>query len=302
MNRTGRRPQRGALAWGAVAWLAFWACQGVHAAERTPLVEAGYISHVVAEGESLPMIGQRYLQQPIRWTQLLTLNGLKKRDEPLAAGTIVRIPARLLKASAIQARVEGVHGEAVAERAPLKTAEAGAAKVIAPATRLAPGQDLEEGARVTVPADGYLRLRLADGSVLHVLAGSDVALKRMRRRNNDSDFESVVDVRRGQVKVDVSRQPRGRVFEVHAPGAVASVRGTRFDVSVDPQGRVGTQVTEGEVVLGTQADSAHEGPYRWSRLTAGQSAVLGEGGQVALSPGAGRSSAPAERANDAGDE
>lgn len=140
------------------------------------------------------------------------------------------------------------------------------------------GSTLEEGTRIQVPDDGYLRLRLADGSVVRVLSGSDVELRRLRRRPTGA-VESVIDVRRGKVESEVSPKTPGRVFEIHAPGAVASVRGTTFDVSVDDDGRVGTSVTKGKVAVqpkGTRQRRAARG----TTLDAGNGVVLDANGRL----------------------
>ncbi|RYY86909.1 MAG: iron dicitrate transport regulator FecR, partial [Comamonadaceae bacterium] len=141
------------------------------------------------------------------------------------------------------------------------------------------GTALSEGARIEVPDDGYLRLRLADGSVVRVLAGSDVELRRLRRKKGTDHFESIIDVRRGKVESEVAPQKPGRVFEIHAPGAVASVRGTHFDVSVDKEGRVGTAVTEGKVRLQPKAAPRRKA-VPGTLVPAGQGVVLGSDGRL----------------------
>jgi hypothetical protein len=234
--------------------------------------QGGYTMHQVTAGETLPAIGARYLRDPRRWRQLQRLNGIADPDT-LAPGSTVRIPASMLKPAAVGARVEFVRGQGVVSQA------GSAARADANPAPIIPGASLTEGTRIQVPEDGYLRLRLADGSVVRVLAGSDVELKRLRRRNNATSFESVVDVRKGKVESEVSKQPAGRVFEIHAPGAVASVRGTRFDVSVAEGGRVGTAVSEGEVALRVRA-AARSAKARTARLVAGEGAVVDEGGQL----------------------
>jgi len=228
----------------------------------------GYVEHRVEAGETLASIAQRYLRQPGQWRLLQRPNGVKD-PQALPAGSTVRIPARLLKPSAVDARVEFVRGQALAT-------PGGAAAAPEP---VAAGARLAEGARIEVPADGYLSLRLADGSVVRVLAGSDVELKRLRRRNGATSFESVLGVRRGKVESEVAPQPRGRVFEIQAPGAVASVRGTRFDVSVGADGQVGTAVTHGEVAL-RASKPVRRHSRRLVRVGAGQGVVLQTGGQL----------------------
>ncbi|RYY58898.1 MAG: iron dicitrate transport regulator FecR, partial [Comamonadaceae bacterium] len=87
------------------------------------------------------------------------------------------------------------------------------------------------------------------------------------------------DVRRGKVESEVAPQKPGRVFEIHAPGAVASVRGTHFDVSVDSEGRVGTSVTEGKVQL-QPTPKASRKAARGTLVPAGQGVVLGSDGKL----------------------
>lgn len=140
------------------------------------------------------------------------------------------------------------------------------------------GSTLEEGTRIRVPDDGYLRLRLADGSIVRVLAGSDVELRRLRRRPTGA-VESVIDVRRGKVESEVSPKTPGRVFEIHAPGAVASVRGTIFDVSVDDDGRVGTSVTRGKVAVHPIKPQQRRA-VRSTTLDAGKGVVLDAQGRL----------------------
>lgn len=244
----------------------------VRASAASASGRGGYLTHPVADGDTLAAIRAHYLRDPRQWRQLQRLNGIAD-PEALAPGSAVRIPARLLKPAAVGARVEFVRGQGVVSQAgSAPHPDAALAPVIA-------GASLAEGARIQVPEDGYLRLRLADGSIVRVLAGSDVELKRLRRRNNATSFESVVDVKKGKVESEVSKQPAGRVFEIHAPGAVASVRGTRFDVSVAEDGRVGTAVSEGEVALRARA-AARRAKVRTARLTAGQGALVETGGQL----------------------
>ena len=260
---TGRARRRAARQVLAPMLLGVAACL---AAPALAGPQEGYATHPVVAGDTLPSIAARYLRQPGGWRRLQRLNGLAD-PAALVPGSTVRIPARLLKPEAVAARVEFVRGPGV-------TSRPGAAGPDAP---VAAGASLAQGARIQVPEDGYLRLRLADGSVVRVLAGSDVELRRLRRRNHGASFESIVDVRKGKVESEVAKQPRGRIFEIHAPGAVASVRGTHFDVCVDPDGRVGTAVTEGAVALRTRADAARA--RHSARVEAGQGLVMASGGQ-----------------------
>ncbi len=143
---------------------------------------------------------------------------------------------------------------------------------------LAVGQALTEGARIRVPEDGYLRLRLADGSVVSVLAQSDVELRRLRRRGSTSGPETVIQMHRGKVESDVRPGDGRRVFEIHAPGAVASVRGTRFDVAIGDGGQVSTAVTEGTVAVQAIGPDGRERGR--TMVPSGQGVVVDATGQL----------------------
>jgi hypothetical protein len=279
----GRWARQGALA-------ALWACAlatgGVQAAP-------GDLRHRVVAGDTLRSLGERYLRQPSQWPELQAVNRIADPDA-LKPGSVIRLPRRLLRAPGVAtARVEFVQGGAVGVLpaevvAPLRRAkggpsapvpEAGKTAVAAP---LASGDSVPEGTRIHVPKDGYLRLRLADGSVVRVLAESDVELKRLRNKRTTGPYESVIDVRRGKVESDVAPQPKGRLFEIHAPGAVASVRGTRFDVAVAEDGRVSTAVSEG--VVKVQPRKPKKRGARSADVKAGEGAVVAADGQLDKRP------------------
>lgn len=82
---------------------------------------------------------------------------------------------------------------------------------------------------VTGP-DGYAVFRVADGSTFEVFPNSRVTF-----RANSGNWRDLIDVWLGRIRVQI--QKFGGVpnpNRVHTPTAVISVRGTVFDVSVDP--------------------------------------------------------------------
>lgn len=228
-----------------------------------------FLQHRVVEGDTLPSIGARYLRAPARWHELQTLNRIADPAN-LPAGSVVRVPRRWVRpASLTTAKVEFVHGTATGRMPAIDAV---------PPSALAAGDAVTEGTRLQVPEQGYLRLRLADGSVVRVLADSDVELKRLRGKRPGSTYQSVIQVRKGKVESEVAPQPKGRMFEIQAPGAVASVRGTRFDVSVGGDGRVATAVTEGVVSL--RPNRRPQGAPRAASLVGGQGAVVDDQGRI----------------------
>jgi len=174
------------------------------------------------------------------------------------------------------AQVEAVDGRPTV-RLPA-TAAGGGSAPLCPV--LAAGSPVPEGARIQVPDDGYLQLRLADGSVVRVLAGSDVELRRMRMNSRTGRFEARLDVRRGTVESDVVPCGVRRIFEIRAPGAVASVRGTRFVVSVDAGRHVATQVTEGCVLVRPRHRRGGQATFAPTTLGPGESLSLILGGDA----------------------
>jgi hypothetical protein len=82
---------------------------------------------------------------------------------------------------------------------------------------------------VTGP-DGFARFQVSDGSTFEVYPNSTVTF-----RNNVPNWRDLLDVFVGRVKVHIQKwggQPNPN--RIHTPTAVISVRGTTFDVSVDP--------------------------------------------------------------------
>ena len=238
------------------------------------------LQHRVEAGDTLQTLGERYLRAPSRWRELQAPNKISD-PQALVPGTVVRIPRRLLRPAGVAtAKVEFVEGQPVGTTS--AQSGGGAPASDAASTPLAAGDAIGEGTRIQVPKDGYLRLRLADGSVVRVLAESDVELKRLRSKRATGPYESVIDVRRGKVESDVAPQPKGRRFEIHAPGAVASVRGTRFDVTVAEDGRVSTSVAEGIVKVLPRKPKRRSA--RSANVQAGQGAVVATDGQLDKRP------------------
>jgi hypothetical protein len=96
---------------------------------------------------------------------------------------------------------------------------------------------------VTGP-DGYAQFEVSDGSTFEVYPNSNVVF-----RKNPTNWRDLLDVFVGRVKVHIQKwggQPNPN--RIHTPSAVISVRGTTFDVTVDPEDDTTTvSVEEGQV-------------------------------------------------------
>ena len=212
------------------------------------------IAHRVVTGDTLEVLAARYLGDRSRWTALQSHN---KVDDPfrLRPGSVLEIPACLLRAAA--ASVEFVQGDVRRTRSLDHLADSADATP----EPVQKGQQLQEGDALKVPANAFVSVRLADGSLVRVQSESDVELRQMRHKGRAGSLQSVLDLREGSVEASVPRQsstqPHGeRRFEIRTLAASTSVRGTQFLVLTDRQGQTAAAVDEGSVAVQAGQPSA----------------------------------------------
>lgn len=108
------------------------------------------------------------------------------------------------------------------------------------------GQSIPPRQEIVTGHDGYALLELSDGSRFEVFANS-----RATFRHNSGNLRDLIDLWVGRVKVHINKlngEPNPN--RVRTPTAVISVRGTIFDVVVDPEEDVTTvAVEEGQVAV-----------------------------------------------------
>ena len=83
---------------------------------------------------------------------------------------------------------------------------------------------------IVTGADGYAQFQVSDGSTFEVFPNSNIAF-----RKNPTNWRDLLDVFVGRVKIHIEKlggQPNPN--RIHTPTAIISVRGTTFDVTVDP--------------------------------------------------------------------
>ncbi len=106
-----------------------------------------------------------------------------------------------------------------------------------------PDQAVRVGETIVTEEDGFAELELSDGSRFQIFPNSRVVF-----RKNPGSLRDLVDVFLGRVKFQIQKitggSPRYRIF---TPTAVISVRGTTFDVNVDPDETTFVAVDEGVV-------------------------------------------------------
>ena len=156
-----------------------------------------------------------------------------------------------MPAGAAAASVEFVQGDVRSTRSLNHLADTeAAASPAADSQPVQKGQLLQEGDSLKVPANGFVSVRLADGSLVRVQSESDVQLRQMRRKGRAGSLQSVLDLREGGVEASVTKQAQTeRRFEIRTPTASTSVRGTQFLVLTDAQGQTAAAVDEGSVAV-----------------------------------------------------
>ena len=237
-------------------WVALAGLMGTQAvnAQITPKQRGGdFIAHRVVAGDTLEMLAARYLGDRTHWAALQSHNRV---DNPfqLRPGSVLEIPTHLLRAAT--ASVEFVQGDVRSSRSLSHLADT-ANMGSATSQAVQKGQLLQEGDSLKVPANAFVSVRLADGSLVRVQSESDVELRQMRRKGRAGSLQSVIDLREGGVESSVPKQVNGeRRFEVRTLAASTSVRGTQFLVLTDAAGQTAAAFDEGSVAVKAGQPSA----------------------------------------------
>jgi hypothetical protein len=221
------------------------------------------VSYEVQRGESLYVIAGRLLEDARQWPEVARINRLL-RPSRLRPGQRLLLPASLLKGTAVPAQVEYVRGPVRADGAALHI-----------------GDTVSEGAALDVGAQGFVSLRLHDGSLLQLQANSHSKLLRLRDLPAGQRRNTLIELDQGRVDAEVTKQSPGSRFQVRTPLATAGVRGTRFGVSVPAEAaRTSADVVEGRV----EVQSAARGVDVPVSIEAGQGAVVRPGMEPVRKP------------------
>lgn len=131
---------------------------------------------------------------------------------------------------------------------------------------LSAGDSVQVRQVIVTGNDGYAVFQVSDGSTFEVYPNSHVVF-----RKNVPNWRDLIDVIIGKVRVHIEHF--GNIpnpNRVVTPTAVISVRGTTFDVSVDPEGDATlVEVEEGRVEV-------------WHALRGGNSKVLNTGDSLTV--------------------
>jgi hypothetical protein len=227
------------------------------------------IAHTVQEGDTLEGLAREYLATPQQWPLLQARN---KIPDPrrLKPGSVLWIPVRLQPSET--ATVEFVHGAVTVQASPAQ-----------PRALLSAGSKLEEGTALQVGPEAFVSVKLADGTVVRVQAGTELNLRQLRRRGRAGSLQSVLEMRSGTVESTVPPNAEAfRRFELHTPRAVTSVRGTRFGVAVGESGHAAASVLSGSVAVQSRHSEGTGG--HTAAASAVRTALLAPGQGVAVAP------------------
>ena len=194
------------------------------------------IEYIAKSGDTMIGIARRYLiegQKHEVQRALWEHNQLKDKDR-INPGHVVRIPENWVKNEAGRIELAHVEGDAQSGGQPLRK-----------------GATLSAGDELKTGKDGYVTIKLADGSTLALQPGSTLAVDTVKKTALTPSSEALFTLKNGRVEASVQkRSASGSRFEVRTPIAVAAVRGTRFRVAADEEKRTATsEVLEGNVAV-----------------------------------------------------
>lgn len=228
-------------------------------------VAAEDMEYTFRPGDSLWKVCEQFARDPnLCWQELAQRNGISS-PRAIQPGARLRIPAEWLRLQPEPARILVASGELTLYRK-----DGGAPESAGAGSEILFGDALETGEQ------GYARIEFADGSWLLIRPSSLVVFDRYSQFRESGMVDTSLRLERGDLRTWV--RPRGRGdnrFMIVTPSAMAAVRGTEFDISVDDQ-----QVMRNEVLAGTVA-VAGEGVEQ--TVAAGQ-ATLARPGEAPLAP------------------
>ncbi|EIZ79184.1 peptidoglycan binding domain/FecR protein [Novosphingobium sp. Rr 2-17] len=186
----------------------------------------------VQRGDNLYTLAMRFLVRSGDYRVVQRLNRIAD-PRKVPVGRPLRIPRELLKHEPIRGVVYSLHG---AVRIDGRAAAAGMA--------------VREGALIATGAKSFVTLMLPDGTAVSLPSQSAVRVQRLRRILLDNHVERLFGIEEGRANASVTPMidPLSD-FRFSTPGAISSVRGTRFRMSYD----LHTQHTTSEVLEGKVA-------------------------------------------------
>ena len=199
----------------------FFSWAGTTSAIAQDLREKALWRYTVRPGDTLIGVAERYLRRPQQWP--LIKQGNQIDDEyHLQPGTIIHIPAKMLRREPAQVVLEMANGT-------VRWRSEGSFWQVA-----RPGQTLGAGSELETAEDASALLRLADGSRVMLAPNSQLVLDTLSRYARGLMVDTRMRLLRGQTEILANPQRRGdQRLQIQTPSAQAVVRGTRFRVGFE---------------------------------------------------------------------
>jgi len=179
------------------------------------------IVYGISRNETLSSIAQRFTGNSNNWTVIGKLNGIAN-DRTIPVGTSIAIPARLLPDRNAFATVVAAQGEVSIIS---KDGDVVASKT---------GSRLGEGALIVTSDDGFITLRLQDGTTFALPPASSLQLSTLQIQEYTDRPRTALTLGKGRITSQVTPFSAAKSqYEVQTPLAIAGVRGTRFRVNFD---------------------------------------------------------------------
>lgn len=229
-----------------VAALALGGWQPVHAQDMI---------YTFRPGDSLWKVCEQYARDPQAcWRELAQRNGIRS-PRAIPPGARLRIPAEWLKQQPEPAIISEFSGQVLLYR------KVGGEPVMAEI-----GLGIEFGDALETGPQGLARIDFADGTWLQLRPDSLVVFDAYSRYRESGMVDTSLRLERGRIRTWVKpRRGEGQRFIITTPSAVAAVRGTEFDLSVDRTEVLRNEVTEGVVEV-SASGVAREVPAGYATL------------------------------------
>lgn len=190
--------------------------------------------YTVKPGDNLINIAERYFARAEQWPKVQKSNRVADPHRILP-GTVLRIPADMLRRAPAQAMLASVNGVVRWRGNDTEWQDA------------ASGQLLVSGAALETQENSSALLILADGSRIVVSPNSQIVLDTLSLYADGLMADTRMRLQQGQADVQANPQQRShQSLKIQTPSAQAVVRGTRFRLAVD-DGATREETVEGLV-------------------------------------------------------
>jgi hypothetical protein len=232
------------------------ACPTAHAAPAAGVLsaapaQADMVRYIVRPGDNLFRLASAYL---IRAETFRTVQQLNHVSDPLRlpVGKVLLFPRRLLKQEPVRGTVFSWRGEVRIDGRPATN-----------------GMPVGEGVLLETGPKSFLTVTLPDETSIALPSASAVRVMRLRKVVLDRHVERLFAIERGRASATVTPMTDpASTFQFATPGAVTSVRGTRFRMGYDAdRHRATSEVLEGKVGFDPAGTSAQVLPAGFGSAT-----------------------------------